>query len=464
MRIIGLPVTVLGLTLAAPPLRSEPAPPRMEITGAFPDVAAGVLVIRGHHLLSGVPRVELGDDSLAVIAVGADRILARLPARLLPGTHRLRVTRRPHDRADFIVAIGAAGPPGPPGPAGARGADGAPGAPGPAGPAGPPATATTLSLRVDCAAGQRVIDIVVQGVCRESIVIRRDDVSLTGAAPGDGFQAPSPRHVVIELFSARRVQLTQLVIDAGDFGLFARGSSECRGRALEIRNNAFGVFIQDQSAVRLEDSRVLDSPGAGVLVRGWLNTRRTEMRRNGTGANADTGGWESTDDILDANAYGVTVREGGVAHISGAQITRSTHEGLSVTGNSWALLVRNRITGSGTRGVGVESSSTLYLGDANVIEGNGATGVSLQRGAVLEIAGNRPDTPTVIRGHAGDGIVLRDTSTIVASNFQVTANGGFGLRCTDVPSAGQVAGSFSAATVFGNTAGAVSGCPGLVVP
>jgi hypothetical protein len=350
---------------------------------------------------------------------------------------------------------------------------------GPPRPPGPPVAARTLSLRVDCARGQTVTDalaagaahvgplaIEVQGVCAEAVLITRDDVALTGAASGDGFQTPAGQNGVT-VRGARRVTLTQLTIDAaasvGNFGLWVWGSSECQGRGLEIRNAAFGLFLEAGSALRLEDTRVLDQ-AAGSEIRGFLNTTRTEFRRSGASAvNVNfMGAWESTSDVIDTSHWGATVKGGAVAQIDRAQITDAAQQGLRVLDNAAVLMVRSRIAGCGVRGVDVESSSILTLARGNVVEGNGATGVRVRQGALLRMS-DGPE-PTVIRGHTGDGISLSDTSIIDASTFQSTGNGGYGLRCTGVPSAAQISGTFSSTTVFGNGAGQINGCPGLALP
>jgi hypothetical protein len=107
------------------------------------DVAAGRILIQGHHLVQGVEAnvvVTLAGHRLPIIGTPtATEIVAELPPDTPPGTYLLTVSRgRGSVKNDaFALTIGAVGPAGPKGDKGVKGDLGPQGAPGIQGPPGP---------------------------------------------------------------------------------------------------------------------------------------------------------------------------------------------------------------------------------------------------------------------------------------------------------------------------------------
>jgi len=90
-----------------------------------------------------------------------------------------------------------------------------------------------LDLFVDCGAGDTLgaaldeaqdhpgpVNIVISGVCVESVEIWRDDVQISGAQPSDGLQAPDDAFAVVSIGNmASGVRLQDMTITGGSAGI-----------------------------------------------------------------------------------------------------------------------------------------------------------------------------------------------------------------------------------------------------
>jgi hypothetical protein len=307
------------------------------------------------------------------------------------------------------------------------------------------------------------VSITVAGVCRERVTIDRDDVSLGGEREGDGLESTTAS--IVEVLSSRRVSLDRLTLVANGarWGLLVSGDSQVVAEDLTIRRPAFvGVLVMDGSRLTLSNSRVSDST-TGLLVEDTasLATFGTEVGGNSTAGADIRGRYYSQGDHFDRNGMGLWVQVGGLARSQGTTITESSWAGVVLVFDATAFLERGRIAGSGGVGIQVSQASRLSL-FAMSVESNAATGIAVSGGSLASFSGS-PGNEVIIRGNSGDGVTLHDTSVLSGIGFQITANSGHGLSCQGVPSAGQVSG-VSIATVFGNSAGQVTGCPGVSLP
>lgn len=136
-----------------------------------------------------------------------------------------------------------------------------------------------LFLTVDCVAGDTVADalalafgttgrvtITLSGVCTESVSISRDDVTLQGASPGDGLQAPLSDFTALTLDGARRIVLSHLTLAGGSVGLVAQEGTAFRADDIHVHDATdSGVMVAGASA-RLENTTVEDNGGEGILA------------------------------------------------------------------------------------------------------------------------------------------------------------------------------------------------------
>jgi hypothetical protein len=136
------------VALVNPGVANAAAPDGLRIQRVEIDEPADEMTILGQNLGLEEPAVTLEGIPLVVLLHEPNRIVASLPAQMIPGSYRLTVSAgNGSQNSDiFHVAIGTAGPQGEPGeagpigpqgPTGATGPQGPTGATGPAGPTGP---------------------------------------------------------------------------------------------------------------------------------------------------------------------------------------------------------------------------------------------------------------------------------------------------------------------------------------
>lgn len=129
--------------------------PAQSVTPAAPAIVSALvnpttkqITITGSNFMpaTAAPTVTLDSIKLTVVSSTTAKLVATLPATLVPGSYLLSVTSSSSTTGTFAITVGAVGPEGPAGPAGAKGATGATGptgpkgatgAQGPAGPVGP---------------------------------------------------------------------------------------------------------------------------------------------------------------------------------------------------------------------------------------------------------------------------------------------------------------------------------------
>ena len=135
------------------------------------------------------------------------------------------------------------------GPAGSDGSMGPRGPAGPAGPQGPPGEGGgAMNVPVNCGAGETVnaalaqgtdrsgrLFISIHGVCHESVTINRDDVILMGGgAPDDGLAVPTASSYPLGVAGGQRVELRQLTLQGGGYGLLVSQGAAVTGAGLRI--------------------------------------------------------------------------------------------------------------------------------------------------------------------------------------------------------------------------------------
>lgn len=368
------------------------------------------------------------------------------------------------------------------------------------------------TVTVDCAKGNTLakalgssapkpLVLLIRGTCSESVRIESDDVTLR---PDAGFAAvisgPDPAVDTLTVTGAR-VTLEGIEITGGRNGVGALGASGLTVRNAEVRAvGRTGIFLSGSSAT-IDGASVLSSGRDGMAVDGGqatiVNSTISGSTRNG---------------IVVAAGGGARIGVTALNEAAGNTISENTLSGIVVATAS-AFIAMNRISGNG--GVGVSLSiGNADLGGGNLISDNAGGGIGLRMASA--IVGNPAfDFSTVntiernggfggvnafldsslamrdavVRDNFGAGIVLATRSNLqlssstiqgnrtvgnnqgdgvrmfVGSTLHVTpvagapfpiisGNEGWGVHCFDSASIVIT----SAASIFGNAVGDVSGC------
>jgi hypothetical protein len=336
-----------------------------------------------------------------------------------------------------------------------------------------------LAQTVDCGAGQTVggalaaaanhvgpLVITVRGLCVESVMLTRDDVTLQGAADGDGLRAPSGVFLVLGVRNAaRRVVLNRLTLDGNGAGtgLSVSRASDVAATDMTIRNSTTGVVVDQGGAGTFLRARIEDNSGNGIQADGLLRMFNSRVAGNARIGLLVHGRADVAGTLFEANGEGVWAQGGAVLRMSGGAVTGNDGTGVRAW-QSTAFVAVDAISGNGRDGVVSVVGSSVEV--AALIEHNGGNGIVVGQGSVVRIADNSIAGPTTIRDNLRDGVFVSDTSTLdwPRTDLSVTGNGGWGVRCAPSPHVAMVTGSFfSAATVSGNAAGQLD-CPGLHLP
>jgi len=248
---------------------------------------------------------------------------------------------------------------------------------------------------VDCSNGESVnevlasvasttpLEITMIGVCEERVALQRDDVTIQGANPTDGFKTPANSNAVLAANGSSRIFLKNLTIDnsAGFWavgcyhnsvivsenvsvqggvvaGYLALDGGQCRLKGGEVNGAQTGVMVQRDAHADIEGVFITNSRSTGVL----------SYRDGSVSIEQNT--------FLSNNGIGVRVAEGSYAYMSGIAIDGSAQDGVVVVaGSSSTMNGSVSISSSGGNGVSIESNSTVALGGSPVISASGGWGL-----------------------------------------------------------------------------------------
>jgi hypothetical protein len=342
------------------------------------------------------------------------------------------------------------------------------------------APAFAVSIPVDCAAGDTIaaalvtarttfepVEIVISGMCKERVVIDRDEITLRGKDPAaglDGTGVPGIQPLIV-VNGAHRILLDTLrLTPAGTGGLQLVAGASVRAWKLMIDGAEDGVSLWQDTSLELTSSEVARSTGTGINCRGGSLTMRSSAvyESKSVGVSLSAGVLDMSDSKIVNNKYwGLSLIDNASGIVTSSSITENYAGIFLRLGGRLLLGSRASITSNQTHGVRVADSSTLMLATNSVIEGNGAGGVHVSGASeVIPLA-------TTIKNNNGDGIAVRDTSLVTATagaNPAITANAGWGIRCEGFPGDARLATpGFGLAAVFGNTLGQIT-CPGFLIP
>jgi hypothetical protein len=207
------------------------------------------------------------------------------------------------------------------------------------------------------AGNTRDITIVVNGTCKENITITAfDHLLLKGGDQGSALQDANGNAVVLVL-NSYDVALQGFTISGGSGVNCARGSY--------CTLNANTVQGASDSGVRVVGSRA-------------LLTSNNILHNGGGGIRAEFGASLATDsNSISNNNAGIEVTNGSTLNARSDKIW-SNYVGLSAFNGAEVELQAVNISGNQQDGVWIEANSTvLFDSPANVVTGNGSTGVSI---------------------------------------------------------------------------------------
>ena len=364
---------------------------------------------------------------------------------------------------------GPEGPQGPAGPVGPRGPAG------PAGPQGPPGEGPgPMNVWVNCNEGQTVnaaldqgsdrsgrLFITIEGVCKESVRIHRDDVILMGFSPGDGLALPFEGAYPLGIAGAQRVELAHLTLQ----GLFVSEGASVIGNDLHITGaGPAGLTIWD-GTVRLSDSTIEKSTGANVVVglggKLFLSHSTVQDAVTYEGIQVAGGSVELDDVTVQGNkgpgGAGLGIMQGFVRINNSEIINNSPHGGMWLHGGGVSV-GGNSVIAHNT-GWGLEVGAATVSLSNTTVEDNTRSGVGAGTGSRVMVEGS-----TIIRNNLEYGIWLGDTSVV---NFDpwgvkaITGNGFGGVVCAPAPAVAQIASGLNPSQVYGNGSPQIS-CPGAL--
>jgi len=353
------------------------------------------------------------------------------------------------------------------------------GPPGPSGESDPP-----INLTVRCGQGEKVanalglgmnrsgrLTITIEGTCIESVTISRDDVTLVGASPGDGLQAPDATSNPVQVTGAQRVTLSQLRLQGGIQGLAVTHGAAVSASNLSVVGANWGIGV-DGAVFQCGDCTVEgNSMGVGVNLGSRVALWHSTVRNNDHhGVFVNGGSVLLNNTTVERNAgAGVFGWNGGQIGVSGSTIKGNLGGGITLQLATVQVDQGSFITGNSQSGIGLYFGARANLRHVTIEDNDG--GVTANGGSVVLLGGDTEATATIIRGNHGDGVQLHDTSVAGASNtngVQITANTQQGVFCAPTPAVAQIttAGgpssySLNAQNVFGNIVGPQISCPGI---
>lgn len=348
------------------------------------------------------------------------------------------------------------------------------------------------SVTVDCAAGESIgqalaesvassarLTITIKGTCTEAVGIFRDNVTLQGAAPGDGITAPASSQPVLPL-TGRRIFLGQLTLTGGSQGIFAFNGAQFGANGLHVSGAAnAGISVTGNAVGNISNSTVENTPRALSASGGVVNFSGGTIRDNVMGVSARSGGAVSLVNSLveDSSFHGVTADPGGSIDLNnsvvrtsgntgafafggdifitgaGSLIEGSTFSGVSASDGGSVHLSGGARSAGNNGGASTSNGGALLIQGGAIVENNTHVGVAIHGGSSLRMRGG-----VIVRGNGDHGIFVSDTgvATFGDATNQIVNNGRFGILCAGAPSVAMISGN--PGTVTGNTQGQVN-CP-----
>jgi len=358
----------------------------------------------------------------------------------------------------------------------------------------PAQTLTPANFNVNCSNGGSVMKVLnaeahgrepivlqIKGVCTESVIVTRSDVTLQGDSPTDGFKATSSSATVLTLNGALRTSVNQLSISGGYEGIAAINGASFTANSDLITGQATGVAVTGNSSGTLQGSTVNEATqealhvadGASLQVNGGTVENSASFASQVTGGHLTLSGGAL---VQNSGFQGLVVQGSGSIELDGATIEgapnaclfaftggtirvigsnnliQNCNQGLYVNGGR-AELSGGTVSNNGT-GVLISNAGSVLFQNGPIVQNNTGDGVQVGNGSSAEFSN------ATIQGNGGNGVKIGDTSVasfqptsggVGVGNSQIINNQGAGLTCQPSPAVALVHGPVG--TVSGNAQG-----------
>eukprot|EP00287_Rhodomonas_sp_CCMP768_P008309 CAMPEP_0196719742 /NCGR_PEP_ID=MMETSP1091-20130531/2678_1 /TAXON_ID=302021 /ORGANISM="Rhodomonas sp., Strain CCMP768" /LENGTH=721 /DNA_ID=CAMNT_0042060781 /DNA_START=17 /DNA_END=2182 /DNA_ORIENTATION=- len=272
-------------------------------------------------------------------------------------------------------------------------------------------------IQVELGASPTIADCVVHD-CISGIVVRgHSNATVSGT-----FVTKCRSSCITSLDAARGIFTNNMLFEAGDACIWAKGTSSPRFSNNKIGIGACGVICDDQTTAKLEENELTTPHTNGIQVGSDANPT---VARNTIAESAGSGivifgrarGAFVGNSIAGCKLTCISVRDDAEPTVIGNTIRNGAGSGVVVVGRAGGVFQNNEVAGHACAGVAVAGeASGLY--DGNTIKGNGVYGVLVQAsGAGLfqanEIEGN--PTGVAVGGTAGPtlhGNLIRDGASV----------------------------------------------------
>jgi hypothetical protein len=235
------------------------------------------------------------------------------------------------------------------------------------------------------------LQVRIAGVCDESIMISRDDVTLLGITGNAAISSTTDTSVFI--FGGQRIRIENLTLSGPEIPLSVDSSYVTLVDVTVEGSNDNGIDAVDGSHLNIEDSRIRDNGGAGIII--------------------EKGGTLDLDDsVVSGNARtGVALSKNSSSVITNSQISENLNgPGLSVSESSSAKIQgETLIIGNERSGIDVALHSAVRVFSMTEVSGNGESGLFLAKDAGSEIIG-----PVVISGNADAAVRCDDAESSIS--------------------------------------------------
>lgn len=300
-------------------------------------------------------------------------------------------------------------------------------------PRGGPPVPATLTVSVDCDAGESLasalttradeLTVELSGTCVEDVTIRRDRLTVRGATPGTavvGVSDAGTPQPAIAIEGASRVRLADFTIrDSDTRGLLVRdGASVELERMTLTRNASSGITVQDGSFARLLDVTATSNDFVGIAAWGNSSLRlggNIVTSSNGVGGlSLSTGSglqYALTGAVLEANDngfVGINLQITASGQFASSTlprrvIARRNNIGISLLNGSHFTGRNLEVTDNATAGVLVVGDSEFFATGDTTLDDNGLWGVLCEGQSLVDMTG-APGSGPRLKSTSGNGL------------------------------------------------------------
>lgn len=333
----------------------------------------------------------------------------------------------------------------------------------------------SLEVFVDCDAGDTVgaaldqaqthigpVNIVVSGICEETIAINRDDVTVSGQYETDGLRGPfsGDAGATVSIGASHRVRLLNMTVMGGADGIAAGTGASFEADGVTVRDVFYwGIRVDKGASANLRNCTVENATNGGVAAFGGsVDMSYCTTTGNGVGLWAAFGGTISAwnVDVVDNLGNGVFLFDAASLWINDSRISNNVDFGIHAMAGAMVSVENGSIVANnGAVGVQASVGSSLRIGGQSLVEGNSG-GINANGASTAWLQS------VTIQGNTYDGVVLEDQSLGASGRPGpvIVDNGGFGINCAGPPGFPIVQSRFDFTEIqfAGNTNGGTN-CP-----